>query len=138
MQSPWTCELCYTARCKAHSFFLNTTQRQDLSEKEETKMTKLAKMVMNSECEEDLVLDVRSGNGDVDTMNTSSWLMSTSSLSERGEILLCVNILETVNQFNASTLINIPFYICDDRRHSATGRPVMWILMPYFMSQVKQ
>jgi hypothetical protein len=39
---------------------LNPNLRQDLTLREEEKMTHLANMVMNTDCEEDLILDMRS------------------------------------------------------------------------------
>jgi hypothetical protein len=42
---------------------LNPNLRQDLTLREEEKMTRLANMVMNTDFEEDLILDIRSSNG---------------------------------------------------------------------------
>jgi hypothetical protein len=42
---------------------LNPNLRRDLTLREEEKMTRLANMVMNTDCEEDLILDMHSSNG---------------------------------------------------------------------------
>jgi hypothetical protein len=42
---------------------LNPNLSQDLTLREEEKMTRLANMVMNTDCEDDLILDMRSSNG---------------------------------------------------------------------------
>jgi hypothetical protein len=42
---------------------LNPNLRQDLTLREEEKITRLVNMVMNTYCEEDLILDMRSSNG---------------------------------------------------------------------------